>query len=562
MQIAEDRLPTRWQSLLFEAKACVFRWRRSLLDLPTSVRRQFHASALRDAPVLAEFRSPLWPAGEAAEYLVAGKIHNLRVAARSLNGIEVPPGEVFSFWKQVGRARKRRGFVMGRELREGCLVPAIGGGLCQLSGALYYSAVRAGLEVVERHRHSRVVPGSLAENDRDATVFWNYLDLRFRAPWPWRLEFALDERELHVSIRGHAPAALAAVPLAPALRKPVPTEDCASCGETECHRYQGVDSSSAYRTWLVEDDWPEFSAYRKAEKSVQDRVLDFAHRAGLRERIAATRAKAARRWLLWRGKPLPQARLGGHQLIAGTYARRLGYKDTHLVVPQSVLPFLWLAGELNGRSFDVLMTALPMHEIQRRLDKAFALHPSSRTLSDFRADPTLAEAERSALERARHWITPHAEILRMAGGRALPLPWQRPALQTTEPRINGKPRVLLPASSLARKGAIELREALTGMSIEALLPPGAEDHADFWRGFRVTCVGSIGEGVDAADIVVLPAWIEHQPRGLLRAIARGKPVIATQACGLPSELPWHKVAEGDTERLRAKISELLVTLRP
>jgi hypothetical protein len=259
---------------------------------------------------------------------------------------------------------------------------------------------------------------------------------------------------------------------------------------------------------------------------------------------------------------LPQARLGGHQLIAGAYVRRLGYQDTHLVVPQSVLPFLWQAGELNGRSFDVLMTALPMHEIQRRLDKAFALHPSSRTLTDFRADPTLAEAERNALERARHWITPHAEILYIAGARALPLPWQRPALQTIEPRIAGKPRVLLPASSLARKGAIELREALAGLSLEVLLPPGAEDHADFWRGFQIMRVGSIGEGVDATDIVVLPAWIEHQPRGLLRAIARGKPVIASQACGLPSELPWHKVAEGDTEGLRSKIDQLLATLRP
>ncbi len=562
MQIAEDRLPTRWQGLLFEAKACVFRWRRSLLDLSTSVPRQFQASVLCNAPVLAEFRSPLWPAEEAAEHLVAGKIHNLRVAARSLDGIEVPPGEILSFWKQVGRARKRRGFVIGRELREGCLVPAIGGGLCQLSGALYDSAVRAGLEVVERHRHSRVVPGSLAESDRDATVFWNYLDLRFRAPWPWRLEVALDARELHVSIRGHAPASLAAVPLAPALRKPMSTGDCASCGETECYRYKGADPSGIHRTWLVEDDWPEFSAYRKAEKAEQDRVLDFAYRAGLRERVAATRAKAVRRWLLWRGKALPQARLGGHQLIAGAYARRLGYQDTHLVVPQSVLPFLWQAGELNGRSFDVLMTALPMHEIQRRLDKAFALHPSSRTLTDFRADPTLAEAERNALERARHWITPHAEILYMAGARALPLPWQRPALQTIEPRIAGKPRVLLPASSLARKGAIELREALAGLSLEVLLPPGAEDHADFWRGFQIMRVGSIGEGVDATDIVVLPAWIEHQPRGLLRAIARGKPVIASQACGLPSELPWHKVAEGDTEGLRSKIDQLLATLRP
>ena len=96
----------------------------------------------------------------------------------------VPAGETFSFWKQVGRATRRRGFVAGRELREGCLVANIGGGLCQLSNALYEAALAAGFEIVERHAHSRRVPGSRAALQRDATVFWNYVDLRFRARAP------------------------------------------------------------------------------------------------------------------------------------------------------------------------------------------------------------------------------------------------------------------------------------------------------------------------------------------------------------------------------------------
>ena len=63
------------------------------------------------------------------------------------------------------------GFVAGRELREGCMVSSIGGGLCQLSNALYAAALEAGCEIVERHAHSKVVPGSLAERGLDATVF-------------------------------------------------------------------------------------------------------------------------------------------------------------------------------------------------------------------------------------------------------------------------------------------------------------------------------------------------------------------------------------------------------
>ncbi|HYM85623.1 MAG TPA: glycosyltransferase, partial [Pseudoxanthomonas sp.] len=77
------------------------------------------------------------------------------------------------------------------------------------------------------------------------------------------------------------------------------------------------------------------------------------------------------------------------------------------------------------------------------------------------------------------------------------------------------------------------------LPLELLLPAGAMETAGFWQGFRTSPVASIEAGVAAADIVVLPAWVEHQPRGLLRAIAMGKPVIATPTCGLPDTLPWH-----------------------
>ncbi|HYM87303.1 MAG TPA: VanW family protein, partial [Pseudoxanthomonas sp.] len=445
-------VPTRAQQWAFEAKASVFRWRRTLRDLLSAPRRQSRDEALWSAPVLAQFRSPLWPLDETALHLVAGKIQNLRVAAVILDGIEVPAGQTLSFWKQVGRARRRRGFVIGRELREGCLVPAIGGGLCQLSSALYDTAVRAGLEVVERHRHSRVVPGSLAESDRDATVFWNYLDLRLRASWPWRLEVRMDAHELHVAIRGIAPDGPIAVPLAPALRKTPPSGDCSNCDQTECYRHEGDLPFAVRRTWLIHDDWPEFRTYRDAEMRAGDRTLELGKRAGMRDRFSLFRAKALRRWWLWRGRPLPQARQGAQQLLARMVAGRLRFDDMHLVVPQSLLPDLWLAGDLNGRSFDVLMNALPMQEIQRRLDAAFARHPESSTLSDFRADRRLVQAEREALEQARLWITPHAEILRLAGVRGLALPWRLPQPQATPARTSGMTRVLLPASGLARKG--------------------------------------------------------------------------------------------------------------
>jgi vancomycin resistance protein YoaR len=42
-------------------------------------------------------------------------------------------------------------------------------------------AHEAGLELVERHSHSVHPEGFFIDAKTDATVFWNYVDLRFRS---------------------------------------------------------------------------------------------------------------------------------------------------------------------------------------------------------------------------------------------------------------------------------------------------------------------------------------------------------------------------------------------
>ena len=46
-----------------------------------------------------------------------GKVENLRRAAALFDGSTIPEGGVFSFWKQLGRPSRRRGFVAGRMLQ-------------------------------------------------------------------------------------------------------------------------------------------------------------------------------------------------------------------------------------------------------------------------------------------------------------------------------------------------------------------------------------------------------------------------------------------------------------
>lgn len=53
-----------------------------------------------------------------------------------------------------------------------------------------------------------------------------------------------------------------------------------------------------------------------------------------------------------------------------------------------------------------------------------------------------------------------------------------------------------------------------------------------------------------ASALVIPAWIEHQPRLALRALAMGIPVIATDACGLPENALLMSLSKPDGDTLR------------
>jgi len=54
--------------------------------------------------------------------------------------------------------------------------------------------------------------------------------------------------------------------------------------------------------------------------------------------------------------------------------------------------------------------------------------------------------------------------------------------------------------------------------------------------------------------LVMPAWIEHEPRLALRALNSGIPVIATEACGLPDHPLLTLVPEGDAGALKIALA--------
>jgi vancomycin resistance protein VanW len=565
-------VPTRASALVFAAKANVLRARRGAQDFTPGLApmRHLRAAALVDAPVLATVRTALWTAagGEKDRALNAGKIQNLRSALRGLNGIEVEAGRTLSFWRQVGRPTRGRGFVAGRELREGCMIATIGGGLCQLSNALYDAGLQAGLEIVERHAHTRIVPGSRAAAGRDATVFWNYLDLRMRGRRPFRIEARLTADDLELTIRGHGADAEAP---APDFLAGLAAHDCLSCGQVTCHRHDPDTEAAALPTaWLVDAATPEFAALYEERARPGDVLHLSTRRFGASARawpsLGAERTAdlaALRRTLALRIAPATAPRAGlmlaADARLATAHARRLSADHVHLVVAQALLPHLWLAGALQGRSFEVLMDRLPIEALHRILDAALARHPESPTLGDFRAPSAVATAEREALGAATRLVAAHhAVAAHFPIGRVDLLDWA-PAPPLAAKR--GGNAFLFAGPAVARKGAHAMREAMTGLDIELLIERGAEEAPDFWAGLNVRRLQQ-GERLEKLAGIVLPALIEHRPHSLLRALAAGLPVIATVACGLPPQAGLTFVAADDGPALRSALAAALSQADP
>lgn len=576
-----EALPSRRAALLFSFKAACFQAQRGWRDL-TGDGPPHHRKGTQyaQAPIVGTQSGDIWFETTVAseKRLQFGKVQNLRVSAAAFNAIEVPANQIWSFWRQLGRTTARKGFAIGRELREGCLIPTMGGGLCQISGAIYNAALEAGLEIVERHAHSHPGVGNLAAVGRDATVFWNYVDLRLRAPFPWRLEVELSSTRLTVRIRSTKREVAAKPSLTrggrAALTKAAQPGSCASCGVSSCFRHlkPDTDENPGRSAWLVDESWPEWNTYLAQLEASPDLLLrpldgDRWHKpnyawdaTSFRHARNATFLTLQRAWATRRlreqGAERQRALLAWDERLARHYARQLQPEHTHLVVAQNLLPFLWRAGALGGRTFDVLMVRLPIHELQQQLDEAARRHPESATCADFRAPAEIADAEAQALIAAERWITPHAFIASLAGQRGVTVPWKMPAVPaSTNHRAR---RVIFPASTLGRKGAYELREAARALNLELVCLGGIIEGRDFWQGTNMhRPAEGAGSWLDGAAAVVLPAFVEHRPRRLLLALAAGVPVITTPQCGLGQIPGVTEVPAGDSAALTEALKSVL-----
>ena len=133
------------------------------------------------------------------------KAFNLRLAAKSLNGLLIRPGETFSFWQTVRYADRHTAYKDGLAVVNGKLTTVAGGGLCQMSNLLFWVFLHSPLTILERHTH-RVKDFPTLRNTEpegvDATISEGWLDLKMKneTDTTYQIGLDFDDRSFSISL--------------------------------------------------------------------------------------------------------------------------------------------------------------------------------------------------------------------------------------------------------------------------------------------------------------------------------------------------------------------------
>jgi len=103
---------------------------------------------------------------------------NINLAASTISGTIVNPGEVFSQNETAGPYTEEKGYKEGDGYVGGEIVKDFGGGVCNVATTLYNTSIASDLDIVERHNHS--MPVSYVPYGQDAAVAYGYKDFKFK----------------------------------------------------------------------------------------------------------------------------------------------------------------------------------------------------------------------------------------------------------------------------------------------------------------------------------------------------------------------------------------------
>lgn len=126
---------------------------------------------------------------------------NIKLACKTLNGTVVKSGEEFSLWDILGCPSAETGYEKAKSFTsDGEVIQSYGGGICQLSTTIYNAVLEVeGLEVTERHEHSREVP--YIEDGKDAAVSYGNSDLKFKNTLDYDVKIDAEVQDRTVKIK-------------------------------------------------------------------------------------------------------------------------------------------------------------------------------------------------------------------------------------------------------------------------------------------------------------------------------------------------------------------------
>jgi hypothetical protein len=505
----------------------------------------------------------LWTLDDPNEALLTlGKIENLRVALRHWNGVTIQPRETISFWRQTGPPLARHGYVPGRELREGCIVPSPGGGICQLSNALYDLALRTDCDILERHRHTQDVPGSATSRDRDATVAYNHIDLRFRAKSNITITAELTDSELKIQFHTDQ-----VTNVKPDQRRHLKVlnsspNSCVTCGEHGCFQHATTQktlsqTAISQQTFLIDTTNPELNQFLITQAQQGDTLLspiDGKNPKFARYQLPTLNTKSEhatiptliRAFKVRAAKTPPDSRrahLDSTARIAQALIKKIPYTTQHLVIDIAFLadldPFL-----LQGRQTTVFLTRWPLKLIHELLDQGASKLKDAPQLADFRASQTRVESEWQSLKRASKILTSNpslAQLLRQHGFSQVELtPYQLPQQSLPSSTQTETKYLFFPGPTAARKGAHAVREVASQTKLPLAVAGKNLEDPNFWQG--ITLLNPSTHPAENALAIISPGIYEDRPTRLLPFLKSQVPIITTPTSGLP-DLPHIHLSE-------------------
>lgn len=143
----------------------------------------------------------------------ANRTNNLRLAAKTITGTIVQPGQTFSFNKVVGPRTAAKGYKAAPVFSGDGVENGIGGGICQVSSTIFNCALNANVGIVERHQHTQRV--TYVPLGRDAAIYGTTQDFKWKntTNYPIRIVMTVKDGKITCSFYTNVSAKPASVSL-------------------------------------------------------------------------------------------------------------------------------------------------------------------------------------------------------------------------------------------------------------------------------------------------------------------------------------------------------------